>query len=173
MLKTTMAATILLAALFCPQVRADDADDSGFGGASLPSETTNTQTEQFSMPGNEPLAPPGLTQRTATQGRGSFNIPNLPKVTTASIARPGTSLQELPDARYAILSNGDGLGGDTPTRYATDRGTTGSDAKGAVNLQPARYAILSDKNKSIGDDLSKLKELGTELPKKFRASEGF
>ena len=173
MLKTTMAATLLLALLSGQQVQADEADDNGLG-ASLPSETTNTQTEQFSMPGNQPLAPPGITQRTATQGRGSFNIPNLPKVTTSSIARPGTSLQELPDARYAILSNGDGLGGETPNLYATDRrGTGGPDAKGAVNLQPARYAILSDRNNTIGDDLSKLKELRTDLPKKFRASEGF
>ena len=173
MLKTATAASILLALIFCPLAQADD---SGFGGASLPSETTNTQTEQFSMPGNEPLAPSGATQRTSTQGRGSFNIPNLPPVTTSSIARPGTSLKELPDARYAILSDGDGSGGVPPARYAIlsdgKGAAAGSEVKGAVNLQPARYAILSDNKNAVGDDLSKLKELGNNLPKKY-ASEGF
>lgn len=176
MLKKTAVTAILLSLLACPQVLAEDSDESGFGGASLPSEPTNTQTDQLGMPGNEPLAEPGATQKTGTQGSGSYNVPNLPKVTTGILSRPGTSIKDLPPARYAPLSEGNGLEGLLPARYAPlSNGEAGAlqTKNSAVNLPPARYAVLSDGNNLIGDGMSKLKELGETLPSKIRATEGF
>ncbi|MBX9690404.1 MAG: hypothetical protein K2X27_27060 [Candidatus Obscuribacterales bacterium] len=140
MLKTATAASVLIALLLAPLASADELNAStgelsGFGGETLPSQPTNTQLPQSGIDGAEPLSAPGATAKTSTQGRGSFNIPNLPPVTTGmpfkggfsapgSLALQKEGLTELQDARYGILSN--------------------KEAALSGVLPDARYAVISD-----------------------------
>ncbi len=155
MLKVAMASSIFLALICAPIVFANDSssvtENSGFGSASLPSDTTNTQYPESAQQGDEPLAEPAATSRTGTQSHNR-NLPNLPQCITAmpfnhsfkapgSLALQSQGLTELPDARFAILSQPELSPGSLPD---------------------ARYAVLSERPaskfvaKTIAPTLSKL-----------------
>jgi hypothetical protein len=177
MLKTATAASILVAFLACPmtfaQVAAPQQDDGGFGGPQAASEPTNTQLDESWTKGDEPLAPPGETAKTNNNNR---NKPNLAPARFAIVSEPGVDIKSKP-ARYAILSEpGLDMKNVPDARYAvlSETGAGGalsSKATGGVPLPPARYAPLS--GAPIGDSLNALQQLSKELPIKTRASEGF
>lgn len=170
MLKIAIAASILLACLAVPTVQADEAkksigDLSGFGTASMPSEATKTQSEELSIPGDEPLSEPGKSAPTGNQSSGNRNLLNLPPVSSGMpfkgsyIAPANLSLQregltELQPARFATLSDKDPITGE---------------------LLPARYAELSKQTSApfVAPPISKIAAPVGSILKLIKGTDGF
>lgn len=160
MLKVAMAASILVGLFGGQSAFAQQTVDAGFGGPPIPIEETMPAVNSTAATGGQ-TAPAGPTQPQAVKIPTNRSLPNLPKVTTGLNAAPGTEIKDLPGARYGIISQPGGLEAVPPARYATLSDGNGlGDAKSAAaaatnkaaggstaaapDLPPARYATLSD-----------------------------